>query len=98
MIVEAGHFALILPLALALAQTAIPFCGARSGDRALMGVGVSAAIGQFVFVAMAFAALAAAYLGSDFSVLTVAENSHSTMPTIYKFSGVWGNHEGSMLL
>ena len=98
MIVEAGHFALILALALALAQTAIPFWGARSGDRALMGVGVSAAIGQFAFVAMAFAALAAAHLDSDFSVLNVAENSHSQMPTIYKFSGIWGNHEGSMLL
>jgi len=98
MIVEAGHFALILALALALAQTVIPFWGARSGDRALMGVGVSAAIGQFAFVAMAFAALAAAHLDSDFSVLNVAENSHSQMPTIYKFSGIWGNHEGSMLL
>src|ERR1700722_8565541 len=98
MIVEAGHFALILALALALAQTVIPFWGARSGDRALMGVGVSAAIGQFAFVAMAFAALAAAHLDSDFSVLNVAENSHSQMPTVYKFSGIWGNHEGSMLL
>src|SRR5271168_2116137 len=98
MIVEAGHFALILALALALAQTVIPFWGARSGDRALRGVGVSAAIGQFAFVAMAFAALAAAHLDSDFSVLNVAENSHSAMPAIYKFSGVWGNHEGSMLL
>src|SRR5277367_2541801 len=98
MIVEAGHFALILALALALAQTVIPFWGARSGDRALMGVGVSAAIGQFAFVAMAFAALAAAHLDSDFSVLNVFDNSHSQMPTIYKFSGIWGNHEGSMLL
>jgi cytochrome c-type biogenesis protein CcmF len=98
MIVEAGHFALILALALAMAQTAIPFWGARSGDAALMGVGVSAAIGQFVFVGIAFAALAAAHLDSDFSVLNVAENSHSQMPTIYKFSGIWGNHEGSMLL
>ena len=98
MIVEAGHFALILALALAMAQTVIPFWGARSRDAALMGVGVSAAIGQFVFVAMAFAALAAAHLDSDFSVLNVAENSHSQMPTIYKFSGIWGNHEGSMLL
>jgi len=98
MIVEAGHFALILALALAIAQTAIPFWGARAGDRALMGVGVSAAIGQFVFVALAFAALATAYLQSDFSVLTVAENSHSLVPPAYKISGVWGNHEGSMLL
>src|ERR1700678_2760482 len=98
MIVEAGHFALILALALALAQTVIPFWGARSGDSSLMGVGVSAAVGQFVFVAFAFAALATAHLDSDFSVLNVYENSHSRMPTIYKFSGIWGNHEGSMLL
>jgi cytochrome c-type biogenesis protein CcmF len=97
-IVEAGHFALILALALALAQTAIPFWGARTGDRALMGVGVSAAIGQFAFVALAFAALGYAHLDSDFSVANVAENSHSAMPMIYKFSGIWGNHEGSMLL
>ena len=73
MIVEAGHFALILALALALAQTVIPFWGARSGDRALMGVGVSAAIGQFAFVAMAFAALAAAHLDSGINV----EDQHS---------------------
>ena len=63
-----------------------------------MGVGVSAALGQFLFVAMAFSALASAHSRSDFSVLNVAENSHSAMPAIYKFSGVWGNHEGSMLL
>jgi cytochrome c-type biogenesis protein CcmF len=98
MIVEGGHYAMILALALALVQSAVPFWGARRGDSALMGVGVSAAIGQFVFVALAFAALAAAHLDSDFSVLNVAENSYSTMPAIYKFSGVWGNHEGSMLL
>ena len=63
-----------------------------------MNVGSSAALGQFVFVALAFAALAEAHLRSDFSVLNVAENSHSAMPAIYKFSGVWGSHEGSMLL
>ena len=63
-----------------------------------MAVGTSAALGQFVLVALAFAALAWAHLASDFSVLNVAENSHSAAPAIYKFSGVWGNHEGSMLL
>jgi cytochrome c-type biogenesis protein CcmF len=98
MIVEGGHYALILALALAIVQSVVPFWGARRGDTDLMRVGVSAAIGQFVFVALAFAALSTAYLTSDFSVLNVAENSHSTMPAIYKFSGVWGNHEGSMLL
>ncbi len=98
MIVEAGHFALMLALGLAIVQTLAPFWGARRGDSALMGVGVGAALGQFVFVGFAFAALANAHLRSDFSVLNVAENSHSAMPAIYKFSGVWGNHEGSMLL
>jgi cytochrome c-type biogenesis protein CcmF len=98
MIVEAGHFALILAFALSLAQASAPLVGARRGDPALMAVGTSAALGQFVLVALAFAALAWAHLTSDFSVLNVAENSHSAAPAIYKFSGVWGNHEGSMLL
>ena len=98
MTVEIGHFALILALTLALVQTVVPFVGARRGDPALMGVGAAAAMAQFVFVAVAFAALARAHLTSDFSVVNVAENSHSALPAIYKFSGVWGNHEGSMLL
>jgi cytochrome c-type biogenesis protein CcmF len=98
MIVEAGHFALAIALALSLVQTTVPFWGARKNDSQLMGVGLTTALGQFAFVAFAFAALATAHLRSDFSVLNVAENSHSAMPAIYKFSGVWGNHEGSMLL
>ncbi len=98
MIVEAGHFSLALALAMSLIQTVTPFWGARRGDAALMGVGGNAALGQFVFVALAFAALAEAHLTSDFSVLNVAENSNSHLPAVYKFSGIWGNHEGSMLL
>ena len=98
MIVEAGHFALTLALAVSLLQFAVPFWGARRGDVSLMRVADSAALAQLLFVGLAFAALAYAHLTSDFSVLNVAENSHSAMPTIYKFSGVWGNHEGSMLL
>ena len=98
MIVEAGHFALTLALALSLLQFAVPFWGARKGDATLMGVADATALGQFFFVGLAFAALAYAHLASDFSVANVAENSHSAMPAIYKFSGVWGNHEGSMLL
>jgi len=96
--VEVGHYALILALGLAIVQAIVPFWGARRGDVALMQVGVSAATGQFLFVGLAFAVLARAYLTSDFSVANVAENSNSAMPLIYKFSGVWGNHEGSMLL
>jgi cytochrome c-type biogenesis protein CcmF len=98
MIVEIGHFALVLALAAALAQTIVPFWGARVGDRRLMGVGRSAALTQLALIAIAFLALVDAHLTSDFSVLNVAENSHSAVPAIYKISGVWGNHEGSMLL
>jgi len=97
-IVEFGHFALVLALCAALAQTVIPWWGARLGDPDLMAVGRSAALTQFVLVSIAFVALVNAHLTSDFSVLNVAENSHSAVPTIYKISGVWGNHEGSMLL
>jgi cytochrome c-type biogenesis protein CcmF len=98
MIVEIGHFALVLAFAAALAQTVIPFWGARVGDIGLMTVGRNAALIQFALIALAFAALVNAHLTSDFSVLNVAENSNVAMPAIYKISGVWGNHEGSMLL
>ena len=98
MIVEAGHYALTLALALAIVQTVLPFWGARRNDLALMRVGVSAAIAQFLFIAIAFGALATAHLTSDFSVLNVAENSNSALPAIYRFAGLWGNHEGSMVL
>ncbi|MBV9289368.1 MAG: heme lyase CcmF/NrfE family subunit [Hyphomicrobiales bacterium] len=98
MIVETGHFALVLALAAALMQTSVPFWGARVGDPDLMAAGRSAALTQLALIAIAFAALVNAHLTSDFSVLNVAENSHSAVPAIYKISGVWGNHEGSMLL
>ncbi len=98
MIPELGHYALVLALALALAQSSVPLIGVRNGDAALMDVARSTALVQFVCVATAFAALTAAYVTSDFSVTNVAENSHSAMPLIYKFTSVWGNHEGSMLL
>jgi cytochrome c-type biogenesis protein CcmF len=98
MIVEAGHYALALALGLSLLQFALPFWGARRSDATLMSVADGAALGQFAFVGLAFAALAYAHLTSDFSVANVFENSNSLMPTIYKFSGMWGNHEGSMLL
>ncbi len=98
MIVEIGHFALVLALAAALAQTIVPAWGARVGDPNLMTVGRTAALTEFACLAVAFAALVHAHLVSDFSVLNVAENSHSAAPAIYKISGVWGNHEGSMLL
>ncbi|HEY4774512.1 MAG TPA: heme lyase CcmF/NrfE family subunit [Xanthobacteraceae bacterium] len=98
MIAELGHFALVLALVLALVQAVVPLYGARANDAALMAVADATAFAQFGFLALAFAALAASYVASDFSVATVFENSHSAMPLVYKLTSVWGNHEGSMLL
>ncbi len=98
MIAEIGHYALVLALALALIQATLPMIGARVGDPTLMGIAEPVAVVQFLFVALSFAALTALYVTSDFSVANVFENSHSQKPLIYKISGVWGNHEGSMLL
>ncbi len=98
MIAEFGHYALVLALALALVQASVPMIGARKNDPVLMAVAGPTAVGQFCFVAIAFAALMTCYVRSDFSVVNVFENSHSAKPLVYKLSGVWGNHEGSMLL
>ncbi len=98
MIAEAGHFALILAALIALAQSVVPLIGAARHDRALMDYGRMAAFAQFAFVAVAFASLTHAYVVSDFSVINVAQNSHSAKPMLYKITGVWGNHEGSMVL
>jgi cytochrome c-type biogenesis protein CcmF len=98
MIAEFGHYALVLALALALVEVSVPMIGARKNDPVLMAVAGPAALAQFCFVAIAFAALTICYVRSDFSVLNVFENSHSAKPLVYKLSGLWGNHEGSMLL
>ncbi|MGE3623504.1 MAG: heme lyase CcmF/NrfE family subunit, partial [Bdellovibrionales bacterium] len=98
MIPEIGHFALVLALLVALVQAVVPVTGAARGFKAWMDIGVSAAAVQFLLIAMAFTALTYCYVTSDFSVLNVARNSHSDKPLLYKISGVWGNHEGSMLL
>jgi cytochrome c-type biogenesis protein CcmF len=98
MIAETGHFALILALAVAVAQTVLPIWGTRIRDRQLTAVAVPAAQAQLLLIAIAFAALTTAYVTSDFSVQNVWANSHSAKPMIYKISGVWGNHEGSMVL
>jgi cytochrome c-type biogenesis protein CcmF len=98
MIAELGHYALVLALALALVQSVVPLIGTRTRDGVLMAVAAPTALAQFLFVAVAFAALTACYVTSDFSVLNVAENSHSQQPLLFKFTSVWGNHEGSMLL
>src|ERR1700731_965641 len=98
MIVETGHYALVLALALALVQSVIPIWGSRSRDASLMSVAPAAAITQFLLIALAYGALTYAHVVSDFSLVNVVENSHSAKPLIYKITGVWGNHEGSMLL
>ncbi len=98
MIPETGHFALILALVVALVQSSVPLVGVRRGDVALMRTAVTGALAQFVFVSLAFALLVAAYVQSDFSVVNVYENSHTAKPLVYKITGVWGNHEGSLVL
>ena len=98
MIAEFGHFALILALALAVAQGSLPLIGAQRGIAPWIALAPAAAFGQAVMTAFAFGCLTYAYVTSDFSVLNVAQNSHSLKPMLYKVSGVWGNHEGSLLL
>jgi cytochrome c-type biogenesis protein CcmF len=97
-LVEAGHFALALALGLSLIQFVVPLWGARANDPVLMAVAPASALAVLACIAFSFIALTFAYLNSDFSVLNVVQNSHSAKPLIYKISGVWGNHEGSMLL
>jgi len=98
MIIEIGHFALILALLVAVIQATLPLIGAARREPGLMAVGRTAALVQFALIAIAFATLIHAYVTSDFSVANVAENSHSDKPLLYKVTGVWGNHEGSMVL
>ncbi|HLL29063.1 MAG TPA: heme lyase CcmF/NrfE family subunit [Xanthobacteraceae bacterium] len=98
MIAELGHFALVLAFALASLQAGLSLWGAARRDFVLMRVAAPMALAGLGFVAFAFAALVAVYVQSDFSVAIVYANSHSAQPLLYKVTGVWGNHEGSMLL
>ena len=98
MITEIGHFSLVLALCVAVLQAVVPLAGATRGDPSLTAWARPAALTQFLFVAIAFLALTNAYVVSDFSVANVAANSNSLKPLLYKISGVWSNHEGSMLL
>jgi len=98
MTAEIGHFALALAAAIALVQACLPLIGAQTNNRALMLTAAPAAIAQAAFVTLSFGALTLAYVTSDFSVMNVAQNSHTAKPMLYKVTGVWGNHEGSMLL
>ncbi len=98
MIPEVGHFALIVALCVAVAQTLLPLAGATFGVQRWVAVAVPAALAQLLLIAVAYACLTWAFLAHDFSVLYVARNSNSELPLIYRISAVWGAHEGSLLL
>jgi cytochrome c-type biogenesis protein CcmF len=98
MIAELGLFVLLLGFSVCLVQAVAPLMGASRRDESLMALGNYGAIAAFVCVAAAFALLTAAFVTSDFSLALVATHSQTTKPLVYKFTGVWANHEGSMLL
>ncbi len=98
MITELGHFALILAFVVAIVQAIVPLIGAHKGWPGWMALAAPAASAQFLLTLGAFAALTYAFVVSDFSLRLVVMNSHTDKPMLYKISGVWGNHEGSMLL
>ena len=98
MIPELGHFALVLALLLAAAQSVFGLAGAYRGDARWMAVVRPAVAGQFVLVSAAVAALINAFVGFDYSLVYVATNSNSALPTFYRVAAMWGAHEGSLLL
>ena len=98
MIPELGHALLIAAALAALICFILPLVGWRINDNRLMRSAGPLSFLQMVFVTGSFAALIASYVGSDFSVLNVWQNSHTDQPLIYRFTSTWGNHEGSMLL
>ncbi len=95
---ELGNFAVILTLCIALVQSTLPLIGAARGNVAWMAVARPAAQGQFLFIAFAFGCLTYAFVTNDFSVTYVAQHSNSRLPLEYRVAGVWGGHEGSLLL
>jgi len=98
MITELGHFSLIVALFVAIIQSTVPLIGAARRDLGWMAVGRGCALSGFGLTALAMLALVHAYVTSDFTVVNVVENSHTDKPLLYRITGVWGNHEGSMLL
>ena len=95
---ELGQLALCFALALSLVMAGAGIYGARPEAGAARAIATSAALGMLVFVALSFGALTYGFVVSDFSIADVANNSSTLKPLVYKISGVWGNHEGSMLL
>ncbi len=98
MLAESGQILLILALLASLLQGVLPLLGAQRGNPALMAVARPAALLQLLTLLGAFAVLTAAFVQQDFSVRYVAENSNTLLPMIYRYSAVWGAHEGSLLL
>ncbi len=98
MIPEIGHFALLLCLPIALMLATIPLLGAVRGNRLWMNAAPIMAAGQWLFLLISFCCLSSAFLTDDFSVKLVAMHSNSKLPGYFKFSALWGNHEGSLLL
>jgi len=95
---EVGHLALVIALVMSVLLTIVPLWGSWRGHYGAMRLAPTLAAGVTVFCALSFACLAASFLQDDFSVRVVASNSNSLLPPVYKFSAVWGNHEGSLLL
>ncbi|MCP5411488.1 MAG: heme lyase CcmF/NrfE family subunit [Alphaproteobacteria bacterium] len=95
---ELGQLALCFALALSLVMAGAGIAGSRADAAAARAIASSAALGMLVFVVLAFGALTYGFIVSDFSIAAVANNSSTLKPLVYKISGVWGNHEGSMLL
>jgi len=98
MIPELGHFALIIAFAVAIVQSIVPLVGAAKNQAALISLARPAALTQLLFIGLAYAALTNAFIVHDFSVLYVSQHSNMVQPLMYRISGVWGSHEGSLLL
>ena len=98
MIPEIGHFSLWLALGMALVLGTVPLVGAQTGRADFMALARPLSYLMFFFVALAFACLVASFIGHDFSVRYVATNSNTALPLQYRIAGVWGGHEGSLLL
>jgi cytochrome c-type biogenesis protein CcmF len=95
---QVGYFALVIALVISTMQAVTPYLTSKRSDPAITAFVDQLALGQLLFIIVAFASLTYAFVTSDFSLRVVAENSHTTKPLLYKISGVWGNHEGSMVL
>ena len=98
MIPELGHFALIIAFAISIVQSVVPLIGAAKNNTSLISIARPAALSQLLFVGLAYAALTHAFIVHDFSVLYVSQHSNLVQPLMYRISGVWGSHEGSLLL